>query len=690
MLMPAHDGWWGFVFGRLSYDALPFYSAIATTAASLVVIGALAVAGLVTWTGRWGWLWREWLTSLDHKKIGIMYVVLSLVMLSRGVIEGAMMRAQQAIALDNPGYLPPEHFAQLFSTHGSIMVFFMAMPFLTGIINFALPLQIGARDVSFPLLNSISFWLTAGGAGLIMISLVIGKFSTGGWTGYPPYTDITYSPGVGPDYWIFAITLGSIASTMTGINVAVTIYKKRCGGMTLFRMPLFCWTSLCTAILMIFAMPPLTVATGLLALDRYAGMHFFTNDGGGNMMNFANLFWLFGHPEVYILILPAFGVYSQVISNFSSKVLYGYDSLIVATMCIAVLSFTVWVHHFFTMGQSADLNAIFGIATMTIGIPTGVKIYDWILTMFRGRVRFSVPMLYSLAFMVLFTIGGLTGILLANPAIDYQVHNSVFLVAHFHNMLIPGVLYGMIAAYTYWFPKAFGFQLDEWWGRVSCGCWVTGFCLAFLPLYPLGLMGMPRRSQEFFEPAYLPFTIVAGIGALFLLAALASLFIQLVVSVRRRAELAVPAGDPWNGRTLEWGIPCPAPEYNFAVLPIVDARDAFHAAKKDGTAYPAHRFYSPIELPKNSGVGVVFGLALAAASFGLIWWMWWLVVAGGLVALGALVARSFNLDTMRVIPAEEIRRQDEAFLALVHRTPQVSRDDEATATNMGLAEPAGV
>ncbi len=359
-------------------------------------------------------------------------------------------------------------------------------------------------------------------------------------------------------------------------------------------------------------------------------------------------------------------------------------------MCIAVLSFTVWVHHFFTMGQSADLNAIFGIATMTIGIPTGVKIYDWILTMFRGRVRFSVPMLYSLAFMVLFTIGGLTGILLANPAIDYQVHNSVFLVAHFHNMLIPGVLYGMIAAYTYWFPKAFGFQLDEWWGRVSCGCWVTGFCLAFLPLYPLGLMGMPRRSQEFFEPAYLPFTIVAGIGALFLLAALASLFIQLVVSVRRRAELAVPAGDPWNGRTLEWGIPCPAPEYNFAVLPIVDARDAFHAAKKDGTAYPAHRFYSPIELPKNSGVGVVFGLALAAASFGLIWWMWWLVVAGGLVALGALVARSFNLDTMRVIPAEEIRRQDEAFLALVHRTPQVSRDDEATTTNMGLAEPAGV
>lgn len=524
----------------------------------------------------------------------------------------------------------------------------------------------------------------------MMVSLVIGKFSTGGWSGYPPYTDATFNPGVGPDYWIFAITLGSIASTMTGINVAVTIYKKRCGGMNPFRMPLFCWTALCTSILMIFAMPPLTVATGLLALDRYMDMHFFTNDGGGNMMNFANLFWLFGHPEVYILILPAFGVYSQVISNFSSKVLYGYDSLIVATMCIAVLSFTVWVHHFFTMGQSADLNAIFGIATMTIGIPTGVKIFDWILTMFRGRVRFAVPMLYSLAFMVLFVLGGLTGILLANPAIDFQVHNTVFLVAHFHNMLIPGLLYAMLAAYTYWFPKAFGFRLDEWWGRVSFGCWVTGFCLAFLPLYPLGLMGMPRRTQEFFDPDYLPFTIVASVGALFLLAALASLVVQLVVSIRRRASLAVPAGDPWNGRTLEWGIPCPAPEYNFAVLPLVSSRDAFHAAKLDGTAYPARRFYSDIVVPRNSATGIVFGLSLAACAFGLVWWIWWLAALGCVVAFGAIVARSFVLDTLRVIPAEEVRRQDEAWLAAVRRLPRVSRDDEATSRNLGLAEPAGV
>ncbi|WP_200803431.1 cbb3-type cytochrome c oxidase subunit I [Pseudacidovorax sp. RU35E] len=678
------------MLGRLSFDALPFYSAIATAAASLVVLGALGVAGLLTWLGRWGWLWREWLTSLDHKKIGIMYVVLSLVMLSRGVIEGALMRAQQAVALDSPGFLPPEHFAQLFSTHGSIMVFFMAMPFLTGLINFVLPLQLGAREVSFPLLNSMSLWLTAGGAGLMMVSLVLGKFSTGGWSGYPPYTEAAFNPGVGPDYWIWAVTLGSIASTMTGINVAVTVYKRRCPGMTLMRMPLFCWTALCTAILMIFAMPPLTVATGLLALDRYAGMHFFTNDAGGNMMNFANLFWLFGHPEVYILILPPFGVYSQVISNFSSKVLYGYDSLIAATMCIAVLSFTVWVHHFFTMGQSAKLNAVFGIATMAIGIPTGVKVFDWILTMFRGRVRLSVPMLYALAFMVLFVVGGLTGVLLANPAIDYQVHNSVFLVAHFHNMLIPGLLYGLLAAYTYWFPKAFGFRLHEGWGRIACGCWVTGFCLAFLPLYPLGLMGMPRRSQAFFEPQYLPYTIVAAIGAAFMLAALVSLGVQLIVSVRQRAALAVPGGDPWNARTLEWSISCPAPHYNYAVLPVVHARDAFHAAKAAGTAYPVTRDYEDIEMPRNTGTGVVVGVALAAACFGLVWWMWWLAGAGLVVAVGAVVARSFATDTLHRIPAAEVRRQDQAWLAVARALPRTGREAEASPANRGMAEAAGV
>ena len=430
------------------------------------------------------------------------------------------MRMQQAAAIDRPGFIAPDHFAQLFSTHGSIMIFFMAMPFLVGLINYVMPLQIGSRDVAFPLLNSISLWLTGGAAGLMMVSLVIGKFSTGGWSGYPPYTELAFSPDVGPDYWIWAVTLGSVGSTLTGINFAVTIYKMRCPGMDLMRMPLFVWTALCTSILMIFAMPPLTVATALLALDRYLGFHFFTNDLGGNMMNYANLFWLFGHPEVYILILPAFGVYSEVVSTFSTKELYGYTSLVLATAAIALLSFTVWVHHFFTMGQSADINAAFGIATMTIGVPTGVKIYDWIWTMFRGEVRFTVPMLYSLAFMMTFVLGGFTGIILAIPPLDYLVHNTLFLVAHFHNMLIPGLLYGMLAGYHYWFPKAFGFRLNERWGRIAFGCWVAGFYLAFMPLYVLGAAGMARRTQEVFEPAFRPWLYVAGVGALVLFCAL--------------------------------------------------------------------------------------------------------------------------------------------------------------------------
>lgn len=679
-------GWWYLCFGRLSYDALPFYSGIATGAASLVVTGAIGVAILITWSGKWRYLWEEWLTSVDHKRIGIMYIVIALVMMSRALIEAAMMRLQQAVALDASGYLPPDHFAQLFTTHGTIMIFFMAMPFLTGLINFVVPLQIGARDVSFPVMNSISLALTAGGAALMMVSLVIGKFSTGGWSGYPPYTEATFNPGVGPDYWIWAVTLGTIASTMTGINFAVTIYKRRAAGMTLFRMPLFCWTALCTSILMIFAMPPLTVTTGLLAADRYLGMHFFTNDLGGNMMNFANLFWLFGHPEVYILILPAFGVYSQVISNFSAKTLYGYRSLVYATMVIAVLSFTVWLHHFFTMGQSSNINAAFGIATMLIGIPTGVKIYDWILTMFRGRIRFSVPMLYALAFLLLFPVGGLTGILLANPAIDYQVHNTLFLVAHFHNMLIPGLLFGMLAGYHYWFPKAFGFRLDERWGRIAFVLWVAGFVLAFMPLYALGLLGMPRRTVAFFDPAYLPYTIVAVFGAALILAALASLFVQLWVSIRRREDTRVFAGDPWNGRTLEWGTSAPPPEYNFAIPPVVGERDPFFAAKCRGDAYVPPEAYDDIEMPRNSATGAMIGVAGAAAGFGLVWHVWWLAMAGLVAVWATIIARSFMRDTIRIIPAGEVRQTEERWLRAVNQAAGVTRDEETTEANRGLAE----
>ncbi|WP_010163239.1 cbb3-type cytochrome c oxidase subunit I [Sphingomonas sp. PAMC 26617] len=689
---------WPLLLGRFAWRDLPFVRAFENPSASelvgafaggLVVVGAIVLALLLTRYGKWRYLWSEWLTSLDHKKIGIMYIALAFVMLSRALVEAVLMRGQQAVAINNPGFLTPDHFGELFSTHGSIMIFFMAMPFLTGLINFVMPLQIGARDMAFPWANSVALWLTGGGAGLMMASLVVGQFSTGGWTGYPPYTETAFSPDVGPDYWIWAVSLGSIGSTMAGINIACTLYKKRAPGMKWMRLPLFCWTSLCTAILMIFAMPPLTVATALLALDRYLGFHLFTNDLGGNMMNYANLFWLFGHPEVYILILPAFGVYSEVVSTFSTKDLYGYTSLVLATMAIAVLSFTVWVHHFFTMGQSANLNAVFGIATMTIGVPTGVKIYDWIWTMFRGEVRFTVPMLYALAFMMTFVLGGFTGILLAMPPLDYLVHNTLFLVAHFHNMLIPGLLYGMLAGYHYWFPKAFGFRLDERWGRIAFGCWVLGFYLAFMPLYVLGASGMARRTHEIFDPAFRPWLYVAMAGAGVLFCALGSLAVQLVVSIRDREFTRVYAGDPWDGRSLEWSIAAPPPEYNFARLPQVGQQDEFYNRKHDEGLDPPYAEpygYEDIVIPRNSATGVAIGVFAAVSAFGLIWHIWWLAVLAAMVTVAALVVRSFGRNQHRVLHAVEVAREDRRWRAALAEARAVPRQREMTRDNQGLAD----
>ena len=686
--------------GRMSPESLPFWQmlhdptegnvingVIATGAASMVVIGAIIAVALITKYRKWGVLWSEWLTSPDHKKIGIMYVVLAFVMLTRALIEAALMRSQQAFGLGG-GFLSPEHFAQLFSTHGTIMIFFVAMPFLTGVINYAMPLQIGARDVSFPVLNSISLGLTAAGAALVMISLCIGKFSTGGWFGYPPYTEASFSPGVGPDYWIWALTLASLASTLSGINFAVTIYKERAPGMKLMYMPLFTWTALCTSIIMIFAMPPLTVATAQLALDRYLGFHYFTNEFGGNMMHFVNLFWLFGHPEVYILVLPSFGVYSQVISTFSGKALFGYRSMVMATTAIAILSFGVWLHHFFTMGQNANINAVFGIASMLIGIPTGVKVYDWMWTMFRGRVRFTVPLIYSIGFIYLFVLGGITGILLANPTIDYQVHNTVFLVAHFHNVAIPGALFGLLAGYHFWFPKAFGFRLNERLGMVSAICWIFGFMLAFFPLYALGLMGLPRRSVAYNEPSYVPLEIAAFLGAILLTVALITLVVQLWVSIKHRDENRVFVGDPWDGRSLEWSVSAPPPEYNFAVIPVVTGRDAFTIAKEAGNAYQLPDTYADIEVPKNSAMGPVLGAIGLALAFGLVWHIWWMVILFFAAAVVTMIVHGFARDTNRIVPAQQVRQEHRRWFDAVAAAKAISREDERKSANQGLAEQA--
>ncbi|MSP76058.1 MAG: cytochrome o ubiquinol oxidase subunit I [Rhodospirillaceae bacterium] len=653
------------MFGRLTLEALPLYSAIAAGGAAVTVGGALLVAIVITWLGAWRYLWTDWLTSVDHKRIGVMYIVLALIMLLRGFVDAIMMRAQQAMALNSGGYLPPEHFDQIFSSHGTIMIFFMAMPFMTGLINIIVPLQIGTRDVAFPFLNSLSLWLTASGAGLVMLSLVIGKFSTAGWTGYPPYSGVEANPGVGVDYWIWAILISGFGSTFSGINFVVTILKRRAPGMSLMRMTPFVWTALCASVLMAFAFPALTVACGLLALDRTFGMHFFTNAHGGNMMNYPNLFWIWGHPEVYILILPAFGIFSEVVSTFSRKRLFGYESLVYATAAIAILSFTVWLHHFFTMGSSANVNAFFGITTMIIAVPTGVKVFNWLLTMYRGRIDFHPSMMWTIGFMVTFVIGGMTGVLLAIPSADFLMHNTTFLVAHFHNMIIPGVLFGYLAGYMYWFPKAFGFALDRKWGLASFWCWMIGFYLAFMPLYILGFKGMPRRMEQYNDPSWQPYLMVAAFGAFVVLLGIVSMVMQLYVSIRDAKKTVDVTGDPFDARTLEWSTSSPPPAYNFAVLPEVRDREAFLDMKERGVERQRPAAYEDIHMPKNSMVGVAMGAFAFVLGFAMIWHIWWLVAASGLAMWVAMIARSSDDDSEFKISAAEVKEiEDARFRAL--------------------------
>ena len=682
------------LFGRLTWDSIilvqefedPNLNTFITAgAAAMIPVGGVLVVALLFWMKWWKPLF-EWLTSVDHKKIGTMYIIFAVIMLFRGVVEGVLMRVNQAVAL-NGGFLSSDHFNQLFTTHGTNMIFFVAMPFLIGLINIVVPLQIGARDVAFPKLNQISLGLTAVGGFLIMISLLVGEFSTGGWTGYPSFTGRLINPGVGPDYYILSIGIAGLGSTLTGVNFAVTIYKMRTAGMSFMRMPLFTWTALCTSILLIFAMPPLTACCLMLGLDRYLGFHFFTNDMGGNLMNYINLFWMFGHPEVYILILPAFGVMSEIAATFSGKRLYGYVGLVAATMCIAVLSFMVWLHHFFTMGQSTTVNAAFGIATLLIAIPTGVKIYDWLATLWGGRVRFTTPMLYLCGFFVLFAIGGLSGVILANPTLDYQLHNSLFLVAHFHNVIIPGTLFGVLAGIYYWFPKIYGFRLLDGYSRITAFLWAFGFILAFLPLYQVGMMGMTRRTVAYENPALVPWMVVSGIGALFLGLAFTFVLLTLWRSVVNRKKLMVPFGDPWDGRTLEWWTPAPTPEWNFAVLPKVDGRDAFTEAKAKGTAYQPIEKYEDIEMPANTYYGLIIAALGSGLGFGLVWYMWWLAIICFLGCIVTVITYAFLPERKKIIPAAEVREIDEAWRRAARESRGVTRDDECNEANQGLARP---
>ena len=659
------------MLGKLSLAAIPFDQPIVMGAVGGAALLGLVILGLVTYYRKWTYLYQEWLTSLDHKKIGIMYIILALVMLLRGFSDAIMMRSQQAVAAGGSlGYLTPDHFDQVFSAHGSIMIVFMAMPFLVGLMNIVVPQQIGARDVAFPFMNSLSLWLTAAGALLVMVSLGVGEFSKAGWSGYAPLTEKLYSPGVGVDYWIWAFQIAGIGSTLSGINFLVTIMKMRAPGMKPMRMPLFVWTAWCTNVLMVWAFPVLTAALAMITLDRYLGMHFFSNTLGGNMMMYANLFWTWGHPEVYIVILPAFGIFSEVTATFSGKRLFGYTSMVYAVAVITILSFSVWVHHFFTMGAGPNVNLFFGIATMMIAIPTGVKIFNWLFTIYRGRLRLTTPIYWTLGFIVTFAVGGAGGVLLGMPPADYELHNSLFLIAHFHTMLIPGTLFGFFAGYTYWFPKAVGFRLQENWGKRAFWCWLIGFYLAFVPLYVLGFMGMPRRMAHYPILAWHPYLLVAALGTAVIALGILFLGIQLVVSIKERQALNDPTGDPWDGRTLEWMTSSPPAVYNFAKIPVVDEIDAFTELKEKGVAYRRPDQYSDIEMPKNAPHGLIIGALAFLFGFAMIWYIWWLAILAALSMLFTVIARSMDDDTHYTIPAAEVERiENERYRQLAAAAP---------------------
>lgn len=644
--------------GKLTIYSVPYNDPIIMSTIAILTTISFIIIGLITYHKKWMYLWKEWLTSVDHKKIGIMYIMVSCIMFLRGFTDAIMMRLQQALsATGSQGFLSAHHYDQVVTAHGVIMIIFMATPFVIGLMNLIVPLQIGARDVAFPFLNSLSFWLFMVGVILINLSLGIGEFAQTGWAAYPPLSSKEYSPDVGVDYWIWSIQISGIGTTLTGINFFTTILYMRAPGMLMMKMPIFTWTALCTNALIIVAFPILTVTIALLTLDRYIGTHFFTNDLGGNIMMYINLFWAWGHPEVYILILPAFGVFSEVVATFSQKKIFGYASLVWATIAITALSFCVWLHHFFTMGSGANVNAFFGIMTMIIAIPTGVKIFNWLFTMYRGKIIFTSSMLWAIGFIITFSIGGMTGVLLAVPGADFVLHNSLFLIAHFHNVIIGGVLFGCFAGFSYWFPKAFGYTLNEKWGKYAFWFWIIGFYIAFMPLYLLGFMGMTRRLSQQIDPIFSSMLITASIGTILIGIGIICQCIQLIISIYNRDKNQDLNGNPWNGHTLEWSIPSPPPFYNFAIIPIIshDHNVSWHVQNYRNKNIHKKQ-YQPIHMPKNTYIGILIAFFSLIFGFSMIWYIWWLALTSFLGIIIIWIINTFNDNKEYYVTSDEIKK----------------------------------
>ena len=671
------------IFGKLTLQSLPHeWFTIGGTAAFFGL--AIFAAIVLSRTKRWGWLWNDWLTSVDPKKIGIMYFLVAGFMLVRGGIDAIMMWLQQALSSGSShGFLTADHYQQIFTAHGNIMVFFVAMAFIFGLINFIVPLQIGARDLASPLLNTLGFWLYVGGVVMVNMFFILGgEYAATGWLATAPLSGLEFSPGVGVDYWIWSLQISGIGTTLAAINFIVTIFKMRAPGMSLWKMPLFTWGSLCSMIMAVAVFPLLTATLFLMYFDRALGTHFFTTTNGGDPMMYANLIWMWGHPEVYILMLPAFGVFSEVVSTFSRKPIASYTSNVLGMIGVSAFALSVWLHHFFTMGASADVNAFFGVMTMFIAIPTSVLVFTWIATMYKGKIKFDTPMLWFLGFIFIFTIGGIAGLMLAVPPADFQLHNSLFLVAHFHSMVVGGVLFGIFCGISYWFPKFAGFRLNEPIGRYAFWCWLVGFCLSFIPMYFLGLMGATRRMDHYDSiTGWQPFFALMFIGGLVLAAGLALQLAQILASFIQKNHLRDETGDPWNGRTLEWAVPSPPPFYNFTVIPQVSTRDAYFDMKQNEDLKPA---YEDIIIPKNTGAGIYISIFAFFAGFGFVWHIIWMIVVSLVGIIVVFIVRGFNEESEYTITAAEVKKLEETRLEKTKAV--VPNKYDKTNEDMGLKE----